>query len=51
VQSEYLDAPATLKGYKMIDVNLFGESIGVMQAIGEPPLFERPPVRTLYVRE
>jgi hypothetical protein len=51
VQSEYLDAPASLKGYKMIDVNLFGESIGVMQAMGEPPLFERPPVRTLFVQE
>ncbi len=50
VQSEYRDVPATLKGYKMLDVNLFGESIGVMQAMGTPPLFERPPVRTLYGR-
>jgi len=51
VQSEYQDAPAKLKGYKMVDVIFFGDTIGVMQAIGTPPVFERPPVRTLYVRE
>jgi hypothetical protein len=35
----------------MIEINLFGDPIGVMQAINTPPVFERPPVRTLYVQE
>jgi hypothetical protein len=51
VQSEYWGVPATLKGYQMIEINLFGDPIGVMQAINTPPVFERPPVRTLYVQE
>lgn len=51
VQSEYHGIPATLKGYQMIEINLFGDAIGVMQAMNTPPLFERPPVRTLYVQE
>ena len=51
VQSEYRGVPATLKGYQMVEVNLFGDPIGVMQAINTPPVIERPPARTLYVQE
>ena len=42
---------ASLKGYKMIQVTLFDKPIALMQDLNGPPLFERPPVRTLYVQD
>lgn len=53
VQSESAakDVPATLKGYKMMEVRLGDQPIALMQAMNTPPVFERPPVRTLYVQD
>ena len=51
VQSEYHRVPATLKGHKMMPIVLFEKPIALMQDLNGPPLFERPPVRTLYVQE
>jgi hypothetical protein len=51
VQTEYHGVPASLKGYKMIQVTLFDKPIALMQDLNGPPLFERPPVRTLYVQD
>lgn len=50
-QAEYHWSKATVKGYGIKPISLFGETIGLMQNPLEPELFERPPVRTLYVQE
>lgn len=50
VQSEYHGVPATIKGHKMMQIVLFDKPIALMQDMNGP-LFERPPVRTLYVQE
>ena len=51
VQSEYYGTKATVKGYGIKPISLFGDIIGLMQNPREPALFERPPVRTLFVQE
>jgi hypothetical protein len=50
-QMEYRGQKPTIKGYGIKSINLFGETIGLMQNPTEPAIFERPPVRTLYVQE
>jgi hypothetical protein len=49
VQSEYRVGPATLKAYMMNKIVFGGQPIALMQDMNGP-LFERAPVRTLYVQ-
>jgi len=49
VQSEYRVGPATLKAYTMNKIVFGGQPVALMQDMNGP-LFERPPVRTLYVQ-
>lgn len=49
VQSEFHGVPAKLKAYKMNKIVFGGQPIALMQDMNGP-LFERAPVRTLYVQ-
>jgi hypothetical protein len=53
VQSESAakGVPTTLKGYKMMELRMGDRPIALMQAMNTPPVFERPPVRTLFVQD